>query len=130
VVNFGRRLPPEPGQYSTPVHTFARAAAIPLARSALTFAWYMTRARPEATPLLLGMSQGCAEVIAELSPGALDIIAQQQHASLRPRWEDRPAIWKSLLTAARSTDTEALCDFKLHGVQRMVGELLQLASST
>jgi hypothetical protein len=107
---------------------FPRARAEKLARSALTLAWHMTRSSSEMARLLLGMSRSCASVISSLSLRELEIIAHRQYWCVRPRWEERPAIWMRLLTAARNGDAEGLRLCRVHRVQMMLGQLLLRAA--
>jgi hypothetical protein len=109
-----------------PVACFPRLKAMPLARSTLTLAWHWAHADPETAGLVLGISRTCAALIASLTLQELETIAHRQHRCLRPRWEDRPAVWRALLGAAQQADREALSDFRLYGIRLVIGELLQL----
>lgn len=103
---------------------FARRDAVPLARATLTLAWHTARSDSVATPVLLGLSTDVAAVVATLQLADIDRIAEAQFRALRPRWEDRPAVWRRLLLAARAGDAAAMRDFTLHGLQLMAGDLI------
>jgi hypothetical protein len=52
------------------------------------------------------MSQRCATVVGDLGLSVLPSIAEEHTHLFRPRWEDRPDIWRQLLQLA------------IHGVER------------
>ena len=85
-------------------------------------AWHTLRARPQDASLL-GVSAPVAEVIASLSWSQIDRIVERQYQYLRPRWEDRPAVWRNLLLAAESDDFRKMLDFDLYTLQLTTGEL-------
>lgn len=103
--------------------SFPRGAAVPLARATLMFAWHSLRADRNAA-CLLGMSPTVAMVIAGLSLTDIDRVVDRRFRYLRPRWEDRPAVWRQLLQAAQSTDIRRTRDVNLRGLQLLVGEML------
>jgi hypothetical protein len=103
--------------------SFPRRAAVPLARATLMFAWHSLRADRNAA-CLLGMNSAVSEVIAALSLTDIDRIVDRRFRHLRPRWEDRPAVWRQLLQAAQSTDIRRTRDVNLRGLQLLVGEML------
>ena len=96
---------------------FPRATVTKLARATLTLAWHTARTDTDATLVLLGMSHSVAEAIATLRLSDIDRIADRHFRRLRPRWEDRPAVWRQLLTCARETDVDAAHEFVLHALQ-------------
>jgi hypothetical protein len=96
---------------------FPRAMATKLARATLTLAWHTVRTDAEATRVLLGISPSVAEHIASLRLQDIDRIAERHFRRLRPRWEDRPAVWRQLLACARETDVNAAHEFVLHALQ-------------
>ena len=91
--------------------------ATKLARSTLTMAWHTVRTDAEATRVLLGISPPVADHIASLRLQDIDRIAERHFRRLRPRWEDRPAVWRQLLACARETDVNAAHEFVLHALQ-------------
>jgi hypothetical protein len=103
--------------------SFPRGAAVPLARATLMFAWHSLRADRNAA-CLLGMSSAVSEAIAALSLTDIDRVVDRRFRHLRPRWEDRPAVWRQLLQAAQSTDIRRTRDVNLRGLQLLVGEML------
>jgi hypothetical protein len=107
--------------------SFPRASGTQLARAALLLAWNSVRSAsdPAATRLLLGMTPEVSDVIATLRFDQIDRIAQKRFRFVRPRWDDRPAVWRRLLLAARSDDLKLMDAFNLHGLQLLAGELMQ-----
>ena len=96
---------------------FPRATATKLARATLMLAWHTARTDAEATLVLLGISQPVAEAISILRLRDIDRIADRHFRRLRPRWEDRPAVWRQLLACSRETDVYAAHEFVLHALQ-------------
>jgi hypothetical protein len=85
-------------------------------------AWHTLRARPEDAALL-GVAPGVAQVIAGLSLSAIDRIVERNFHHLRPRWEDRPGVWRALLLAAESEDFRRMRNFDLYSLQLITGDL-------
>jgi hypothetical protein len=106
--------------------SFPRTSGIQLARATLLFAWNSLRASPDPATvrLLLGMTPRASEVITNLRFEEIDRIAQKHFRHVRPRWDDRPAVWRRLLLAAQSADEKLMGAFNLHGLQLLAGELL------
>jgi hypothetical protein len=102
---------------------FPRTAAIPLTRATLTLAWHVLRTHPQAR-CLLGMSPPVAEVVVSLSLADLERIAARRFRHVRPRWEDRPGLWRQLLQSSHAPDIRRIRDFSLRGLQLIAGELL------
>lgn len=89
-------------------------------------AWSTVALDRGAASVLLGVAPAVSNIIAELSPQDVERIGGRYSQHLRPRWEDLPAFWRKLLTAARDNDKEALRESHIHGVQLIGGELLPL----
>lgn len=81
---------------------FPRSSAVKLARATLVLVWHTVRMDLEAAFVLLGLAPSVAEVIVELRLRDIDRIAERQFRHVRPRWEDRPAVWHQLLACART----------------------------
>jgi hypothetical protein len=62
--------------------------------------------------------------IAELPITVLDQLVKKHHKHLRPRWEDRPAVWRRLLASAQTEDIRRARDFSLYGIQLLTAELI------
>jgi hypothetical protein len=103
--------------------SFPRGPAVQLARATIMLAWHSLRAHRNAA-CLLGLTPAVAEVIAALSLTDIDRIVDRRFRYLRPRWEDRPAVWRQLLQAAQSPDIRRTRDVNLRGLQLLVGEML------
>jgi hypothetical protein len=103
--------------------SFPRGPAVQLARATILLAWHSLRAHRNAA-CLLGMTPAVAEVIAGLSLTDMDRIVDRRFRHLRPRWEDRPAVWRQLLQAAQSPDIRRTREVNLRGLQLLVGEMI------
>jgi hypothetical protein len=116
------RLPPWRG-------SFPRASGTQLARATLLLAWNSLRAArdPATARLLLGMTEEVGERIAGLKFDQIDRIAQKRFRFVRPRWDDRPAVWRRLVLAAQAQDSKLMGEFNLHALQLLAGGLLAVA---
>lgn len=94
-----------------------RAAAIKLSREALMLAWHTIRTDLQSAVVLLGIVPPVADLIAALRLRDLDRIAEYQFRHLRPRWEDRPGVWRQLIACAASGEVAAAHEFVLHALQ-------------
>ena len=94
-----------------------RAPAMKLARATLTLAWHTARTDAEASLVLLGITPEVAPMISALRLQDLDKVAERYFRRLRPRWEDRPAVWQQLLICAKSTEVDSAHEFVLHALQ-------------
>jgi hypothetical protein len=116
-----------PGQQlKTPLWrgSFPRGSAIQLAHATLMLAWNSLRSDPATARVLLGMSQSVSNLIAGLKFEEIERIAHKRFRHVRPRWDDRPVVWRRLLLAAQSDDAKLLGAVNLHAVQLLTGELL------
>jgi hypothetical protein len=102
---------------------FARPAAVQLARSTLSLAWHKVRVAPHEL-FLLGITTDVADAIAQLSITEIAAVAERYFRHIRPRWEDRPAVWRRLLLSAQSEDIRRSRDFNLYGIQLLTAELM------
>ena len=80
-------------------------------------AWHTVRTDTETSVVLLGIASAVARLLRSLRLQDIDRIAEQHFQKVRPRWEDRPGVWRQLLICARSTEVEAAHDFVLHALQ-------------
>jgi hypothetical protein len=74
--------------------------AIALASTLLMVAWHTVRVRPSLAGILLGMSESVVEVYRKLGVAELAQIARRRPQWVRPRWSDRPDVWRSVLETA------------------------------
>jgi hypothetical protein len=109
--------------------SFPCRSAIPLARMTLMLAWHSLRADQGTARILLGMTQPVCNVIAELRFDEIDRIAEKGFRYVRPRWDDRPAVWRKLLLAAHANDETLMGEVNVHGLQLLTGELLAPSAS-
>ena len=122
--------PSKPWKESTWLTSFPRATAIKLSRQTLMLVWHTVRTDLEAAVVLLGLTPEVAEVVAPLRLRDIDRIAEHQFRQLRPRWEDRPAVWRQLFACARSTEVDAAHAFVLHALQLTAGAALPKCHGT
>jgi hypothetical protein len=73
---------------------------------------------------LLGMSPEVASIIANLPVTEIFPVAEMRARYVRPRWEDRPGVWRRLIEAAQSGEMRKIRAFALYSLQLMTGELL------
>jgi hypothetical protein len=113
-------------QLKTPLWrgSFPRGSAIRLAHATLMLAWNSLRTDPATARVLFGMAQSVSQLIAGLKFDEIDRIAHKRFRHVRPRWEDRPAVWRRLLLAAQSDDEKLMGAVNLHALQLLTGELL------
>jgi len=104
--------------------SFPRGSAIQLAHATLVLAWNSLRTDPSTARVLLGMARSVAELIGRLKFDEIDRIAHKRFRHVRPRWDDRPALWRRLLLAAQSDDAKLMGAVNLHALQLLTGELL------
>jgi hypothetical protein len=103
--------------------SFPRASAVPLGRATLMLAWHGVRSDPVGS-CLLGINPEVARIIACFSLTELDRAVERRFRFVRPRWEDRPAIWRALLLSAQSGDARRTHEVNLRAIQLMTGDLL------
>ena len=96
-----------------------------LLHRALLYAWHLTRASRQAARVTLGMGAAAAEALAACRLGALEQLAAQQPAWIRPRWADRPVLWQGWLAAAAHDRQPELERLRLWGLQMLAAEVLQ-----
>ena len=103
--------------------TLPRSGGARLARATLLLAWSTIRLDPNVG-CLLGMTREVVQVVGQLSTVELLEIAESHFRHVRPRWEDRPAVWRQLLKVAQGDDLRRLRDINLYGLQLLTGECL------
>jgi hypothetical protein len=98
-------------------YRFAEAIGADLIRRVLVFAWHLARANPLAARVILGMSDECTALIAARRLPELERVAEARPEWIRPRWEDKPEVWRQLLLAASTGQQLRLRQFQLRGLQ-------------
>jgi hypothetical protein len=73
---------------------------------------------------LLGAHSAVLEIIASLSLSEIDHLVERRFPDVRPRWEDRPALWQKLIQSAASPDIRLKRDLDLTGLQLLAIDLL------
>jgi hypothetical protein len=86
----------------------AREHAIVLAYAILMVAWHVVHTVPAAAGVLLGMSGPVRTLYRTLDTADLARIARNHSGWIRPRWVDRPDLWRSVLETDTDTDSGAL----------------------
>ena len=115
--------PNRPGPLPSARGSFPRASAVPLGRATLMLAWHGVRSDPVGS-CLLGVSPEVARIIAGFSLTELDRVVERRFRYVRPRWEDRPGVWRALLLSAQSGDARRTREVNLRATQLMTGDLL------
>ena len=103
--------------------SFPRAPAVHLGRAALMLVWHAVRA-DHASTCLLGVSPEIAQIIGGFSLTELDQVVERQFKYVRPRWEDRPAVWSALILSAQRDDPRRTREVNLRVLQLITGDLL------
>ena len=119
VVNCPARAPLLPSERGHFPSSRGRA----LARATLSVAWHGLRADKYAH-CRLGMLPAVGAVVQALSLTELERLAERRFRFLRPRWEDRPAVWLQLLESAATADFRPAREFNIRALQLLVGGLL------
>ncbi len=101
---------------------FTVPRTIPVTRLVLTYAWHLVRSESVAARLFLGMSTRCAESVAACTLRQVIQLAESEPHLLRPRWTDRPEVWRELLIAASGGEPSALERFRIRGLQLLAAE--------
>jgi hypothetical protein len=104
---------------------FPRSSAIQLTRAALLLLRHSIHSNA-VEACLLGVHPTVAEMIGALSMSEIERLAERRDRYVRPRWEDRPAVWHELIQAACSPDIRRTRECCLHGLQLLAGDLLQI----
>lgn len=98
---------------------FPRSAAVELARRSLTLAWHTAGTRLAESGVSFGVSPEVTRVLRRMKLEDLERLADLRIDIMRPRWENRLGMWRRLLDAAKSGETQAL-----NYVDRLAGQLL------
>ena len=106
---------------------FPRRSAIPLTRATLMLAWQLIRTDARMASVTLGTANKVAEIIGNLQLTELDGIADRRHRHLEPRWGDRPAVWRSLLSSASMPQSAATKRVDAYGLQLLAGDLVPIS---
>ncbi|MGH7108478.1 MAG: hypothetical protein ACREFT_18445 [Acetobacteraceae bacterium] len=109
---------------------FPRRSAISLTRATLMLAWQAIRTSGEKACIVLGMAAKVAEIVGDLQLTELDRIADRRHRHLEPRWADRPAAWRALLTPASAPESAAMKLGDAYGLQLMTGDLVPIRKTS
>ena len=103
-----------------------RRSGVGLARATVTVAWHCIHADPVVASVVLGMHSEVAAMIGSMPLSDIDRLATRHFRRLRPRWADRPEVWRSLLLASQPDAALAVRDFDLRALQLLLGGLLKV----
>jgi hypothetical protein len=91
-------------------------------RLVMTHAWHLARSEPAAARLLLGLSEANLAIIGGCSLSRLTQLAENRTQWLRPRWESRPKVWRSLLRTAGTGGGGAVEQLRMRGLQLLAAD--------
>jgi hypothetical protein len=109
---------------------FPRPQALELAHMTFMLAWSLVRSNRNAACTMLGLSRGCTQVIGDLRLQDLQRIAVNRSAWIRPRWENRPDIWRRLLRASDQPESTPREVESIRGLHLFFGNVLASESSS
>jgi hypothetical protein len=110
---------------AAPAPFFTVDGTVDVMRQVMTHAWHLARSEPTAARLLLGLSAANLSVIGGCSLLRLTRLAEAHSGWLRPRWENRSAIWCDLLRTAGVGESGALERMRVRGLQLLAAEARQ-----
>ena len=116
-----RRLPEE-------VSGLPPGRTIELTQMAVTLAWTIARASPEAAYIIFGMTPDSVRLVSGLSLNRIPWLAERNAPAIRPVWADRPQIWQHLLSLSDPPPTSRLPPLHVRAMQRQLAAL-SLATS-
>lgn len=108
---------------------FDPAPARSLTRRMLVYGWHLARSRPRAACLVFGATLPAIEALAACSLSALEVAAERNGTTLRPRWPNQHFFWRELLQAASAGADQRLHELLLGGVQRLAADTLTARSA-
>jgi predicted NAD/FAD-binding protein len=85
--------------------------------------WHAVHA-DQAGSCLLGVSTEVARIIGSFSLTELDQAVERRFQYVRPRWEERPAVWRALLLSAQRGDPRRTREVNVWTLQLLTGDLL------
>jgi hypothetical protein len=95
-----------------------------LVHRALVFAWHLARANPFAAQIILGTNGSSTALIAATGLQDLEQLVSSCPEWIRPRWEDKPHVWRQFLHAAIEDPPARLRQMQLRGLQMLAGSVL------
>jgi hypothetical protein len=104
---------------------FTAPGGVRVMRLVMTQAWHLARSQPGAARLLLGLSAASVAAIGGCTPNRLILLAESRVQWLRPRWENRPRIWRDLLRTAAVDEPGALERLRVRGLQLLAADARQ-----
>jgi hypothetical protein len=111
--------------WQAPAPFFTVDGTVALMRLVMTQTWHLARSQPAAARLLLGLSPTNLTVIGACPLNLLLQLAQGRSQWLRPRWENRPRVWRDLLRMAAAGDTGSLERMRVRSLQLLAADARQ-----
>jgi hypothetical protein len=104
----------------------SHTAVLSLAYSTCLVAWHLARTDRVAARLILGLSGECAATVARIGLTDLQRIAVciVRRQWLRPRWHDRPEVWRRLIRATQASRHATPGPVSVRALQLFLGDLL------
>jgi hypothetical protein len=118
-----RRLPQE-------VSGLPPGRTIELTQMAVTLAWTISRASPEAACIIFGMTPASVRLLSGLSLHRIPWLAERNAPAIRPAWADRPQIWQHLLSLSDPPPASRLPPLHVRAMQRQLAELTLATSAS
>jgi hypothetical protein len=115
-------------QFSEEISGLPPGRTIELTQMAVTLAWTIARASPEAASIIFCMTPDCVRRVSGLSLHRIPWLAERNARAIRPAWADRPQMWQHLLSLSDPPPASRLPPLHVRAMQRQLAEL-SLATS-
>lgn len=109
---------------------FPRQSGIELARATMTLAWNAVQSDPMIAPIVLGMDPEVVKLIESMPLTGLDRFATRHYRRIRPRWADRVAFWRELLSVSEAVPVTSMRDLDLKAMRILLADLLRAGRRT
>lgn len=101
---------------------FTVDGSVALMKLVMTHTWHLARSQPTAARLLLGLSGANLALIGGCTLRRLTLLAETRSHWLRPRWENRPGIWRDLLRMAGNGESGTLERMRVRSLQLLAAD--------
>lgn len=96
-------------------------AAVQLSQTLYMLAWTMARAHPVCAKIAFGMSAECLRTFRVLP--SIESLIDESWSWLRPRWADRPAVWRRLIGTAHQSASAKIPGVDVRAMLQAFGDL-------
>jgi hypothetical protein len=103
---------------------FPKTPAIQIGRAAVLFLRHATELFG-AEASFFGAHPSVLQSLSNMSLNEVDRLIDRFFKEVRPRWENRPAVWQSLIQSASTSSLRAKRDVDLRGLQLLVSQILE-----